>query len=281
MMTNISPEDWETLSAYVDNQLSEKELVQIEARLRAEPELHGALQEMRRAKAVLWYAPRRRAPRNFTLSPGKAGVRSTSPLYPTFRLASVLASLMFVLVLVGDLLSGVTTGVPILAQMASPESAEMQAVQLAMPAQAPLAEAPAEAFSQTTDQADQAALAPASTQAPEPTEAVASAPAEEYGVGGGLAAKSAPTASPTPTATPTSTPPPTLTPATEEQVLREPPAQGNQLAETNDLAQAEPTASTLFTIPYISHWVVWGLEGLLLALAGLALVAALLTRRLR
>jgi anti-sigma factor RsiW len=278
MTMSISPGDWETLSAYVDNHLGERERVQIEARLQAEPELQRALQEIRRAKAVLWYAPRRRAPRNFTLSPGKAGVRLASPLYPTFRLASVLASLMFILVLAGDLLAGVTTGIPILAQMAPRESAVMQAVELAMPASAPLVEAPSEAFSQN---ADQAALAPAPTQVPESTQAAAPALAEEYGVGGGPAAKAAPTASLIPPPAPTSTASPTATPAAEIDDQPEQPAQGKQSADTNDLARAEPTASTLFTIPYINHWLVWGLEGLLLGLAGLALVAALLTRRIR
>lgn len=115
MISNISPGDWESLSAYVDYRLSDSERTLLEGRLRAEPELQRALEEMRRIKAVAWYATRRRAPRNYTLSPRQVKARASSPLYPTFRLASVLASVLFAMVLVGDFLAGVTTGVPILA----------------------------------------------------------------------------------------------------------------------------------------------------------------------
>jgi hypothetical protein len=64
-------------------------------------------------------------------------------------------------------------------------------------------------------------------------------------------------------------------PAAPEQQQDQPPAQ--PVAD----AQAEAADRVLFTIPYVNRWVVWGLEGLLLALAGMALIAALLTRRLR
>ena len=131
MNSRISPQDWEVLSAYVDNQLSEKERSQLEVRLRSEPELHRTLQEIGRIKVTLRSAPRRRAPHNFTLSPGKAGIRLSSPLYPTFRLASVLASILFVLVFLGDMLAGVTTGVPILAQVARQEAPQAEEMRLA------------------------------------------------------------------------------------------------------------------------------------------------------
>ena len=61
-----------------------------------------------------------RAPRNFTLTPEMAGVRTRSrpamTLFPAFRLASALSSLLFVLVVLGDLL------------VSSPFSAARQAV---------------------------------------------------------------------------------------------------------------------------------------------------------
>ena len=84
----------------------------------------------------------------------------------------------------------------------------------------------------------------------------------------------------TPTPTPSATPEPTAEPLPEDQAALEqqqnqPPAQDAANAQTDAADRA------LFTIPYVNRWVVWGLEGLLLALAGMALIAALLTRRLR
>jgi anti-sigma factor RsiW len=109
MTTKISPRDWEAISAYVDGQLTPKERARLEDRLRANTELRAALQEIRRTRAMLRSQPRLRAPRNFTLTPEMVGqqsaVRRPAPrLYPAMRLASALASLLFVLVLLGDLL---------------------------------------------------------------------------------------------------------------------------------------------------------------------------------
>jgi hypothetical protein len=317
MTSNISPGDWESLSAYVDYQLSEQERILLDGRLQVEPELQRALEEARLIKASAWYAPRRRAPRNYTLSPGKAGVRLSSPLYPAFRLASVLASLMFAMVLVGDFMAGVTTGVPILARMAPPETAQVQVMEMALEAAAPMeaaalptelpTELPAEALSMAAEppanqppepNADLAAKqAPQATQTPMPAQEVAQeavpaqATLEEFGIGGGPVAKSAVTETPTPIPTVTLIlpPPSPLEPAAAAQIAPEQLAEDQASAGVAEEAQAAIVAETtvkspdgtLFTIPYINRWWVWGVEGLLLALAGLALVAALLTRRLR
>ncbi len=106
MATQITPHDWEAVSAYLDHQLSEKARTQIEARLYSEPELQEALESLRRTRLVLRNAPRLRTPRNFTLTASMAGVkqsgRAPAGAYPALRLASMLATLFFVLITVGS-----------------------------------------------------------------------------------------------------------------------------------------------------------------------------------
>jgi anti-sigma factor RsiW len=108
-MTNrIQTPEWEALSAYLDNQLPEKDRARLEARLKRESELRQALEELRRTRAVLRSQRPLRAPRNFTLTPAMAGVRrrGARPLGSPFgvlRLASALAMIFFVLLTVGDL----------------------------------------------------------------------------------------------------------------------------------------------------------------------------------
>ena len=112
MTSIISARDWETLSAYLDDQLSPKERSQLAASLEVNQELRQSLEDMRRTRAALRSAPRLRAPRNFTLTPEMAGIRpgvrsSTRPLpeiYPVLRLASVLATFFFLVIFIGSLI---------------------------------------------------------------------------------------------------------------------------------------------------------------------------------
>jgi hypothetical protein len=115
MTIQISPSEWEALSAFLDNQLADRDRTRLEARLKSEPELHRALEELRRTRLILRSQPRLKAPRNFTLTPavaasvrGPAGKRGrilggfASP-FNTLRLASALATIFLVLITVGDL----------------------------------------------------------------------------------------------------------------------------------------------------------------------------------
>ncbi|MBU1660613.1 MAG: hypothetical protein KKD28_03985 [Chloroflexi bacterium] len=106
MKKQISSRDWETLSVYLDGQVRPRARTSLEARLQTDPSLSAALDELRRTRSVLRSLPRLRAPRNFTLTPQMAGQPRViaSRLYPAFRLASALASLLFVLVVAGDFL---------------------------------------------------------------------------------------------------------------------------------------------------------------------------------
>jgi len=106
MMREMTNREWEALSAYLDNELAPKERTRLEARLKEDQDLRMGLGELRRTRAVLRSQPKMRAPRNFTLTPEMAGIRAqsrpASRAYPFFRLASALATIALVLVLVGD-----------------------------------------------------------------------------------------------------------------------------------------------------------------------------------
>jgi anti-sigma factor RsiW len=107
MTTRISPRDWEALSAYLDDQLNPKDRSRLEARLSSESDLSEGLDELRKTRLILRSAYKVRAPRNFTLSPSMAGTRRGVPAQPgaysVLRLASLLATVFFVLVTVGSL----------------------------------------------------------------------------------------------------------------------------------------------------------------------------------
>jgi hypothetical protein len=108
MKKRLSPKDFKVLSAYLDGQLTPRESDRLEARLAEEKGLKETLIELRRTRQLLRAVPRLRAPRNFTLTPEMVGKRQPSGarLYPAFRLASAVATLLFVAVVVGDLFGG-------------------------------------------------------------------------------------------------------------------------------------------------------------------------------
>lgn len=147
MVTRISPRDYEYLSAYLDGQLKEKAAQRLEARLAKETLLRDEYKEMQRMRVVLRSLPRQQVPRNFTLTPAMAGYRQqkSTRLYPVLGFASALASILFVLVVLGDFLGYVPS---------APRVSESAAVQEA----APLAMAPQEATAD--DEAQMRSAAP-------------------------------------------------------------------------------------------------------------------------
>jgi hypothetical protein len=110
MARMISKGDWEVLSAYLDGELSARERARLESALESRPELRAAMEDLQRTRMILRSQPTIRAPRNFTLSPQMVGIssekQSSFQLFPVFRLTSVLATLLFVFVVLGDLLLG-------------------------------------------------------------------------------------------------------------------------------------------------------------------------------
>ncbi len=108
MTTRISPKEWEALSAYLDGQLSANDRIRLERLLTERPEMRVALKDLRRTRDFLRSQPSLRAPRNFTLSPQLAGIRikerRSSFAFPVLSAVSALASILLVLVFVGDML---------------------------------------------------------------------------------------------------------------------------------------------------------------------------------
>lgn len=107
----LSPREWQKISAYLDNQLSDRERRALEARLQTESVLRQGLEEMRRTRILLRSASRRKAPHNFTLT--RAMAESTRPArrpvwasFPAMRLASVVASALLVFTFLGDVALG-------------------------------------------------------------------------------------------------------------------------------------------------------------------------------
>lgn len=89
--------DIENLSAYIDGQLSESESKRLQARLESDAELDSVLSDIRSARNILKTLPKRKAPKNFTLTRKMVGLKPPLPrTYPLFRLATIFATLLFV-----------------------------------------------------------------------------------------------------------------------------------------------------------------------------------------
>jgi hypothetical protein len=99
MKTRLSSKEWERLSAYLDGQLGERERQQVEEWLRTRPEVREAWQSLRQTQHVLRHARRRKAPRNFTLTPAMVGAPSPRPRSPlVWQLAPALAIFLVIIV---------------------------------------------------------------------------------------------------------------------------------------------------------------------------------------
>jgi anti-sigma factor RsiW len=152
-------QDFERLSAYVDNQLSTAEKAELEARLAREPELQANLNDLRRTVRALRALPDVKPPRSFTLTPQQAGVRvrrERGPLFATFRLAAALCTLLLVVAVARDF---ATSGA--LATSAGNTTVQGGATALSAPQAASLFSPTPE----TSDQAHSVAAAPATPSA--------------------------------------------------------------------------------------------------------------------
>ncbi len=114
MKEQISRRDWEKLSAYTDGQLSAEERTRIETSLISDPIMRQALDDLRITRSVVKSLPHLQAPRNFTLTPKMAGRRERNirlpSLFSTFRLASVVSTVLLAMVVLGDLMGSGRVG---------------------------------------------------------------------------------------------------------------------------------------------------------------------------
>ncbi|HNQ96357.1 MAG TPA: hypothetical protein PKK96_16695 [Anaerolineales bacterium] len=169
----MNDHDLELLSSYLDGQLSLSDSARLESRLKSDGRLVSALDDLRAARTLLRQLPKRRAPRNFTLTRKMVGLNPPLPRsYPAFRFATVVATLLFFFTF------GVNALAPQLAQMspfgmggggpeifsAAPAATEAPAFAEAAATEAPATEAPAATEAPLQSASDLATLMPATQE---------------------------------------------------------------------------------------------------------------------
>jgi negative regulator of sigma E activity len=281
----------ELLSAYLDGELTEAERERLEARLAQDPSLRAELQAMRSTVSLMRELPQVSAPRNFILTAsmveGQSPARETRRLSsrarakherrarawaaPLLTVATAAVSVLFVVVLVGDLL---LPGVGGLASAPAPE--REAAPKIALEA-APTGEgAPAEAEVEEYDSGDLPSPPPASA---EPTAVGGAAPlrSEESMEAPEMAAEEEKAGDlAVPTVAPTATAMAALTPTI--------PAEAPVVSE-GELGLVEPTPDDLEVTPRLIQdegetdrleppSMVWRTLEVALGLASLALIVA-------
>ncbi len=98
----ITNRDWIQLSSFLDRELNPRELNKIEERLKQEPVLRLALEEMSQTKKTLQQTPKLEIPRNFILTPAMVGVKTRPRPARGYRLVSALMAFLLIGVLVLD-----------------------------------------------------------------------------------------------------------------------------------------------------------------------------------
>jgi anti-sigma factor RsiW len=118
----INSQDFDRLSAYIDNQLTALERAELESRLTREPELQATLSDLQRTVRVLRLLPVVKPPRRFTLTPAMVGARGRrEPLFPALRLSAAFCALLLAVVVAGDFAaSGGLTGLASTARDSAP-----------------------------------------------------------------------------------------------------------------------------------------------------------------
>jgi len=139
---------WTELSAYMDGQLPEKAAAHLEKRLSRDSALRAEYEDLLRTRKMLRSLPKRRVPRNFTLTPDMVRAprrQRASFLVPALRISSSFAAVMLVLTFAAELMGGM----PKLGTMAQ-ESAPMPAME--MLAEEPAADMLMEEYAEETEE---------------------------------------------------------------------------------------------------------------------------------
>jgi hypothetical protein len=130
----LSPKDLELLSAYLDGECSTRDAARLDARLRSEPGLRQALEQLRATAGLLRALPEVKPPRSFALQPDMVGLKPRRA-QPRLRLATALATAAFA-VLLG--LDALTSFVMPQAGSAPADDVREMAVLEEQPAEAPM-----------------------------------------------------------------------------------------------------------------------------------------------
>lgn len=122
MRTQITNQDYEKISAYLDGQLSARERQRFESVLQTRPDLKNEVDDLRRMKASFGSLPKKKAPRSFMLTPAmvgqtgsnRSGQSLSSRLFPGFSLASALAAVVLLVTFIIELVPGTSMSQPAL-----------------------------------------------------------------------------------------------------------------------------------------------------------------------
>ncbi len=106
----ITTRDWVQLSSYLDGEMNPQDLKRLEDRIKKDPALQLALEDLRQTKITLGATPTLKVPRNFKLTPEMVSSRARPRQVRAYRLAAALMSFMLIGVLVLDFGRGFMMG---------------------------------------------------------------------------------------------------------------------------------------------------------------------------
>lgn len=173
---SISDRDFEALSAYLDGELTGKALARLEARLETNRDLQDTFTQLQRTRTVMQSLPKIRAPRNYMLTPEMVGIAPKPPrAYPVLRLASVLATLLLIVVFMGDIFGLPDLVLPSPGALQFAESAVEEPLRVTLDSEIIESQLPEAPVAEEMDRAMPEAEAPAAEEAP----LAAEAPMEE------------------------------------------------------------------------------------------------------
>lgn len=134
----LSPQEWQLLSAYLDNQVSTAERNQIEKQLTSDAAYRQAAESLRQTRTVIRGMPLRRVPHNFTLTPDMVKARRKWGIFPALRLSSAFAALASVVLFALQLLPGMMNVAAPAAAPAAPEAMALSSAEGAVGTEPPV-----------------------------------------------------------------------------------------------------------------------------------------------
>jgi len=197
MSRQPSSRDLTKLSAYLDGELSASASRKMKSRLARDPNLLAALDDLRETKSILQRIPKRRSPRNFTLSPQMVAKSPPMPrAYPVFRFASAVAFILLFFSALPNFGAPMNAADQMVMEAAAPAIENFAGAEAEEMMEMPVAEAPALAQAESAP-AEEAPAAPEEPAAPEADAEKATADRAEEAI------ISTPTAMPTQIVSPT------------------------------------------------------------------------------
>jgi len=167
----MNQRDMERISEYLDGRLDSSDSLRLESRLASNLALASALDAMRESRSLLRRMPKRRAPRNFLLTPKMVGRKPPLPRsYPVFRFATALATFLFALSFVtnqvGQLAASAPAAAPYGMCVGGAAATESPMMEMAVATEPPAEPAPTDAAILPSAPTDDQNRAAESSQAP-------------------------------------------------------------------------------------------------------------------